>query len=223
MGSKSLMILISLLLSCCSVLTASSKEILPDDIAAAFEAVKWDGYQAVFPEWYTVEDGYLNGDFYPVIMKNGDTNVLCVLSKHDGAWGIAFSNEHALYQCDTLPQNINYYVDPDASGSNAKHMQELTISYTFDPPMEQVVEVHYHFSYRNGAWNLRLIQVFAPPVKGGYVDGMDYRETKIYPAEGSLTYRTILNEKDQPYEKTVAYNGKITLEAFDVSTIPLSY
>jgi len=195
----------------------------PDTIAVVFADARWDGYHPVYPTWYTVESGYQNGKFYPVIMKNGERNVLCVLEKLDGVWAIAFTNEHALFSGDTLPENISYYFDPHIANYDGYYDQSLTISYTFEPPRENIAEVNYLFACYEGIWKIRIIQVFHPVIKGTYVGGMDYRETKISPSDGSLIYGYALNEKDLPPTDTLAFASSFLLKEFDINSIPLAH
>jgi hypothetical protein len=196
---------------------------LPDDICAAFDDEKWTDYQPVFPKWYTVESGYQNGSFYPVIMKKDEHNVLCVLTKQDNKWIIAFSNEHALYAGDILPESITYYVAPNVGDISKNSDQDFDIIYTFDPPVDNRKEIAYLFAFSDGEWKLRVAQVFYEPTIGHYVDNRDYRETKIYPAQGNLVFREILNEKDVPPDHKLKYNSSYKLDEFNIDLLPLSY
>ncbi|GHU82340.1 hypothetical protein FACS1894196_0530 [Clostridia bacterium] len=196
---------------------------LPEDIAVVFEDAQWSGYRPVFPARYIVDSGYENGAFFPVIMKRGDANVLCVLKRQNGAWGIDFINENALFSGDALPEGILYYISPYRTQEPDAH-GDVTISYTFDPPANDRKEVSYHFAMQDGVWNLRIVQIFHPPVKGRYVGGMDYRETDIVPLDGDLTYHTILNEEDNDSPVwRVPSGASYTLAEFDVNALPLSY
>ena len=193
------------------------------DIAKVFSDEQWNGYHIVSPTWYIVDSGYQNGAFFPVIMKKGEQNVLCVLENKEGAWLIAFTNEHALYSGDTLPNNVTYYINPDAVNIYDDYKQDFDIFYEYGSPLHNIKMICYFFAYINKQWRLRSIQIIHPEIEGSYVGGKDYRETYIRPSDGFLTYSYTLNEKDVLPNNVLEYSSSYLLKDFDIDSIPLSY
>lgn len=194
--------------------------IVPEDIIAAFDEEEWNGYLPVFPTWYLVDSGYENGAFFPVIMKKGEENVLCVLSKHDDIWGIDFVNRQALFSGSIMPDEVLYYVDPYAEDYSADFHQDFDITYEFDEPENGVFKVTYYFGFSDGEWRLRVVQVF-------YMDtvanDLKHIEMSIRPSDGSLLYREAVYGTDNPPEQTMDYAGSYLLSDFDINSILLTW
>ena len=193
----------------------------PKDIEEAFIGKEWDGYEPVFPKYYIVESGYENGQFYPVIMKNEEKNILCVLSKKLKGWSIDFSNENVLYRGNLLPSNISYYCDVEPANYADNHSQKFDFSYETDPAVDGISEIHFQFTILDGQWTLAYIQVRYAEAEGNYVGGLEYRETMILAGVDHLIYQEVLNEKDID-KSIVPFSGSYLLESFDVCSISLN-
>ena len=152
---------------------------LPDDIAAVFAGEEWAEYTPEFPmNWYIVEDAYEKEFYYPVIMKKGEQNLLCMLTKEDGSWAVAFTCENALYHGSIVPNSIDFYIH-EADDIYADEVQRLSIAYDYYPPVDDREAIYFHYTIYSGEWKLRLVQIFHPDRPGSYVGGMDYRESTM--------------------------------------------